>query len=947
MLPGSGYGISLSLGGDLYSKIKGIQEQVGHLQRRFENLQATATSLKNIARGGIFNTRTLSTQAGHLERMASAMERLSRSSGMVRNVSPVAAAQVATNKMTASGYMANMAGWSGTMTSDVMSPIPVPGGDTKGPKGAVPRDGGPKGVSGRSGFGFRGPTPFGYVSHPAVAPLLGAYAAASAIGYGADYLAQQKHIALITQASAYDAAAIDRQARKIGSQTRLEVSEVLGQQLFSARAGKSTSGILASTEAAANLAIATGSTPDIAANTLVSASESLGVPAAGISMLADQLGFATLKSNQVLSQLGHSIERGSQLVHIGASKEELLATSMALANLGYKGSAGIRTIASGLVRMTSGQPLGNPKLGNYAVGTTKAQYWEHQTGQSIFNDAGKFQLRNFFQGLSNLKTMGKSEREIGEIIYRAFGIRASSKALPLSGQQDLLGEYDYTLKQLQGAQGFVGDIASKLMDTLHGDLKRFSAAMSLLSVTFTENISNPLGKFIQFSTNNLTEVVRIAAVGLTSLLSYRGIRGFLGPATRGKAGRGLLAGGLGYAGAQAMGWGAMESTISAIVVSAMVNVPWDKVIKKIPNIGGAIKGLDGKGFWSRASRWLAKMGGYLSKIPGWGKVVGLVAILIGAIAWLTGKSTKVAGGLAFGKAYRDRYKFGEPLMTVGESLAQTGLTVKGNKYGVSSFEYRTDKEVYDKIKDYRAGLNRQVRAKTDDRVERLIAQHALFSSEKWELKVGKNSSLHRVNKGRLLDLMFLLSGKHTVGDLNMQAWKHDIFGYANYPNLSVVEAVKEMGIAKNMSTDLLIDKIENPQKYPRYSSISKVIGTVTPHTYDTYLEQFGKVLEDERNPAYDGADTSLGLGGGLGEDGLSTHSRSATRGVLSKIHIEIHELVGMKNVDFTNEDGTTTEQIGKAAMTVSEAVSRQVAKTLLEGVARPGTGGASFRSGYD
>ena len=61
---GQGYDIGLSLGGNLYNELKLIQGEV-------RKLHEIVKSIKSMTRGGLFSTRSLNTQAGHLVLYAS------------------------------------------------------------------------------------------------------------------------------------------------------------------------------------------------------------------------------------------------------------------------------------------------------------------------------------------------------------------------------------------------------------------------------------------------------------------------------------------------------------------------------------------------------------------------------------------------------------------------------------------------------------------------------------------------------------------------------------------------------------------------------------------------------------------------------------------------------------------------------------------------------------
>ena len=227
-----------------------------------------------------------------------------------------------------------------------------------------------------------------------------------------------------------------------------------------------------------------------------------------------------------------------------------------------------RTIAAGAVRMTDTSKLG--KLG----GRSRAEYWTDMTGVDAFDESGNFSLRRMLQGLQSLGDQGLTNRQIGDIINKAFQVRATSKILPLLTSEDLVGKFDKRVHDLKfNVGGRAAEAAAVRMEGLFGSMKRFEATMHRLSVIFTERVEKPLTAVLDFITTHLKSVLTIAAIAISGIATRSLLRGLgFGALAKNRYARaaGGAAAGLGMSyGTDASWWeSALYTILPAIAFSA-------------------------------------------------------------------------------------------------------------------------------------------------------------------------------------------------------------------------------------------------------------------------------------------------------------------------------------------------------------------------------------------
>ena len=393
---------------------------------------------------------------------------------------------------------------------------------------------------------------------------------------------------------------------------------------------------------------------------------------------------------------------------------------------------------------------------------------------------------------------------------------------------------------------------------------------------------------------------------------------------------------------------------SIAVGSALLNMDWNSKLKIDPKAFRGIRSTLGKGatksIGRAITRGLTRGAALAARVPkiGW---IGALALGGGAmLSRVIGDATE-GEGPDVRRLYRDSIKLGEPLTSVASGFVRSGR-YRTDSMSMDYFD-RTKEDAHKEYRKYRASLSPEVLALHDSNMDILAARWSLLNDPNYKTNIGSHlSSYYSQDKKRELEkLMLVLSNDFATKNIHIPSFYKNIYGagsgmvdykrlYADYANLFGTD---------DKSTHRLMQHLQKGIKHTGADgkvswSLRQPLGQrITPSSLDKTFAAHKSLRDIQVEKAI----KDLEEEGGLGEDGLSSHSRSATRGVLSKIHIEIHEMVAMKDVDFSFDGDTTTEQIEKAAMTVNEAASRQLAKALLEGVARVGAGGSPLRTAYD
>ena len=168
----------------------------------------------------------------------------------------------------------------------------------------------------RGSRGFRGPTPYGYIGHSSLIPLLAAYQGASALGYGAEFLSERRYKEYIAKASPREKKLLADQVGKLGTQTTFSVKDIQHIQTRFAKAGFTPREILGATPAATYLSIATGATPHQGVETLASFARQFQLKPHELGLAADQLAYTTLQSKQDLPDVFGYTKRAAQLLSL-------------------------------------------------------------------------------------------------------------------------------------------------------------------------------------------------------------------------------------------------------------------------------------------------------------------------------------------------------------------------------------------------------------------------------------------------------------------------------------------------------------------------------------------------------------------------------------------------------------------------------------------------------
>ena len=307
-----------------------------------------------------------------------------------------------------------------------------------------------KGMLGK--FGKFAASPAGLAVAGFAALTAGVYAAGKAVKFAIKEfmafeaaMAEVKSILLDIRDS--DFARLEDSAKKLGATTSFTAEQAANGMANLARAGFSTNEILSATPAVLDLAAATGMELAEAANIAAVAVRGFGMEAAETAHVADVLAVAASKTNTTVQEIGDAMSYVAPVANqLGFSIEETSAMLGKLADAGIKGSKGgtaLRTIML--------------KLG----GTIEKE--------------GTGALRKYLEAQHSVT---ENMEKFGKIGVTAAGVLSS-----------VTDETEALTEAMVLANDVVGKMADTRLDTLEGDTKLLSSAISGLAIAVGEELS--------------------------------------------------------------------------------------------------------------------------------------------------------------------------------------------------------------------------------------------------------------------------------------------------------------------------------------------------------------------------------------------------------------------------------------------------------------------------
>lgn len=330
---------------------------------------------------------------------------------------------------------------------------------------------------------------------------------------GAEFQDTMIMVKNVTTGGAANIGAMEKKIRSLGQSTIFTSSEVASAAEFLGRAGNNAKQVVASLDAAVNLAGATrtelggkGGASDIMTNIMVAFKKD----AADAVEVADKLTAASINSNTHVTGLGESFKyAASTLQGYNIPLEESLAL------LGVMGSAGIQDSMAGTAVKNLFEFIGQSTSGKFATKRQRTAYEILGIDKSAFiNAAGEMKptaeiLRTLFKSLQGLGTVEKNAALVG--LFGKRGFRAGQPNI------ERFKDFEALLKTINtGSKGLAAGIMEERMQGLKGASLELSSSWENLGISFTkaiEPIIKPMVKGLTAIVNVINAIMEIPFIG--------------------------------------------------------------------------------------------------------------------------------------------------------------------------------------------------------------------------------------------------------------------------------------------------------------------------------------------------------------------------------------------------------------------------------------------------
>jgi TP901 family phage tail tape measure protein len=279
--------------------------------------------------------------------------------------------------------------------------------------------------------------------------------------------------------------ALTAAALEAGSTTKYSASEAAGGIDALAKAGVSTTDILAGGLDGA-LALSAAGMDDVAASAEIAAStmSQFGLEGKDIPHIADLLAAAAGKAQGSVADMGQALNQtGLVAGQMGLSVEETTGTLAAFASAGLIGSDAGTSFRTMLLR------LANP--------SGEAADEMKRLGIEAYDAGGNFVGTIALAGQLQSALAGKEQAERDAALATIFGSDAIRAANVLYAQ-GAKGIADWTSKVDDA--GFAAETAAIKMDNLKGDIEELVGALEVLAIGTGESADGPLRSLVQVLT---------------------------------------------------------------------------------------------------------------------------------------------------------------------------------------------------------------------------------------------------------------------------------------------------------------------------------------------------------------------------------------------------------------------------------------------------------------
>jgi TP901 family phage tail tape measure protein len=263
---------------------------------------------------------------------------------------------------------------------------------------------------------------------------------------------------------------LSEQARQLGRDTQFTATQVANSQEMLARAGFSTTEIVATMPGLLNMAAAEGMDLANAADISASVLRGFNLDASQSMRVSDVLAKASATTNTSIATLGESMKVVAPVAAgLGISFEQTAAMIGVMGNAGIKGSLAGNALKAGLLRLSKEPAAVEKALREMGLASRDAQ-GRLYTLPSLMKDLN-----------TQMKGMGEADQM--EILSRIFGSEAASGMLAImnaaTGEVDLINQLEIAYKNANGTSSEMADIMN---DTAQGAMARLSSATESLSM---------------------------------------------------------------------------------------------------------------------------------------------------------------------------------------------------------------------------------------------------------------------------------------------------------------------------------------------------------------------------------------------------------------------------------------------------------------------------------
>lgn len=302
-------------------------------------------------------------------------------------------------------------------------------------------------------------------------------ALAGTVSAGANFEKTLSSVKAMTGATDEQMAAMTKQAKALGADTKFSASQAAEGMAFLGMAGFKTNDIMKAMPGMLNLAAAgsldLGRAADIASNIMAGFS----IDASQAGHASDVLAFAASNSNTSVEQLGEAMKYASGTAStIGLGLEETTAAMMSMADVGLQGSVAGQAFAT--------------SLGRLAKPTGEAKKVIDGLNLSFFDQQGKIKPLPDIIGELEKGMNGMTEQQKTATLQTIFGAEAFKNwAALLKTGSDKLRENTQALKDSDGA---AKKMAETMNDNLIGKWDSFTSKLEGLAITIFERLAPAL-----------------------------------------------------------------------------------------------------------------------------------------------------------------------------------------------------------------------------------------------------------------------------------------------------------------------------------------------------------------------------------------------------------------------------------------------------------------------